>query len=733
MAEKTTHFYPEAMMIFVRGFQQRPNEEDTIVASNIGDPTKGGSVQEISSLNISLTVKNSPGTFSATIVDTNNKFIEPDFPEEEVPTHYSSNKRPVKYFSKRNVGVSGSVVKNEQGVVKQGSGLYEFPTYDDWLDFEFGNLEDPNTGKRFPIYYRRNETGNIVERWAFDDKGNIISVVPNGSNLEESYNRLEDGYQLSFPVYTSSGTDTEPRLFIFHKAKNSDFINLYKDVEEQGLKTFNRGRCKISPMDRVVIYLPERFGNERTLARAFTGLVNTVQQSYSENQTIITINGEDVTKYLRLSVIPINPALPIALKGLIPDQSTDTNITAWGDVFQGLSAPDILRVVLLGSGAISSDGIAKKNKITGVGAYKSQEEGDKDYKYKVETDEWIEEDAPTDDPNRTKGVTLLDFSEILGALFQDSSVHIINPFQSGSPLEGFRPYELSLSTNWSLYQGDFKTRRDLAYSLATDTHFAFYADRKGHIWFHPPRFNNGHILGAKNPQVYVIDTESILSYGFIEDDTNIYSSVYVSTTPKFGNETSQNFGAYNAAHRDEATLLKYGQRLFTYFNPLIQSPFGFNSGKDKQSLILHAKSLLQRMLASKYQGQVTLTGRVELDPGYPVYIPIRNMVYYVETVDHSISYGGKFETTLNLAYGRKPWDHLPELLTFSSADEVYMVDAPTKQRMQPKPKSEDQVKAEAVEDSSWASGLVSIFAGKEKSATERYKKLAGKYSIPYNL
>jgi len=123
--------------------------------------------------------------------------------------------------------------------------------------------------------------------------------------------------------------------------------------------------------------------------------------------------------------------------------------------------------------------------------------------------------------------------------------------------------------------------------------------------------------------------------------------------------------------------MKYGQRFFTASNPIINT----KSNRD-QSLIAYAKSLLQRLLAGKYQGQVTITGRAELDPGRPVYIPIINRVYYVETVDHELTFGNQFTTTLSLSYGRKPWEYLPELMTFSANDEVYMTDAAIYQQLE---------------------------------------------------
>ena len=98
---------------------------------------------------------------------------------------------------------------------------------------------------------------------------------------------------------------------------------------------------------------------------------------------------------------------------------------------------------------------------------------------------------------------------------------IIDPTMPGSTLSGFSAYKEVLNNSWSFYQADFKTRRDIAKQMSEDTHYAFYADRNGDIWFTPPRYHIGHIIAQKFPQIYIIDTPSILSYGFVEDDSQV--------------------------------------------------------------------------------------------------------------------------------------------------------------------------------------------------------------------
>jgi hypothetical protein len=674
---KVTHYFPDAMVVFVKGFQQNtPKGLDYIVASNLGD------VKEISNINVTLTVKNSPGTFSLTLVDTANKFIVPDLPKTEVATLFRMSNRKIASSTRRSDDATNASKGNSIEVIGGNSSdgnYYNFQTYEDWLNFEYGVLEEVDGSKmRYPIYYINNSKKGIFERFAFDQYGYLIKVVKKDSAQGESdFKKVVSGSVQPYIWFSPDFPKGKLKNYTVWKYRNSDFLSFYKDVEEQGdnVYQFNRGRCRISPMDRVIIFMSERFGEgdytdpntRRKLTRVFTGLVNTVQQGYSENQSTVSVQGEDVTKYMRLSVLNVNPGLPLDSTTMVDSTSGD-NIQLWADVFKGLDAPSIVKALFLGNGA-EKQGEYSRNKITPISQYTLGNSGSRaNYKYDPNLGSFVEGVLPKE---RRSGDSIIDFSAALGKLFTKDTVHIINPFVKGSDLAGFRSYELALKDNWSFYQADFKTRREIAYSIAEETNFLFYANRFGEVWFHPPRYNNIHILGASNPNIYVIDTDSIMSYGFIEDDSQIYTSVYVSTTPAFGMEEVESLGMYIASFRDDGMVLKYGQRLFPTSNPLINASSDVSYNKAKEVLQLYGKSLLQKLCAGRFQGQVTIVGRTELDPGYPVYIPIRNMIYFVETVEHSFSYNGQFTTTLSLSYGHKPWELVPEILTFSANDEVY--------------------------------------------------------------
>jgi len=681
----TKHFYPDCMVLIVPGFQDNQiKESETMMFSNIG------SKPEIMSVSVNLTVNNSPGTFSLTISDTANKYLAQEDPVVEIENLYGYSE-----------GKTKSVLKGVANANFSGANYYEFKNYDDWLSFDHISLKDKNG--IYPVYYRRDINQTIVERWAFNSEGGVIWIMPTGTT--DPFIGVSNGNIISFKVLKTKNSSGEMQKFTVIKHKNEDFITKYRDKEEQGedTKLFLRGRCRISPMDRIVIFLSKRFENEesestsnsndgRKLMRVFTGFINTVQQGYSENNNTIEIQGEDVTKMMRLSVVNVNPSLS-SNKDVAPDRSAEDDITLYTDILRSLTPPEIIKYFTVG-GNFKSAGRNINIKGTGYWEIAPDTDGNKKTQYDIEIsvdnqgnkiikriDDKDEASRLKKMRNSNKNYSLASFKSILGDLFTPSKVHIIDPFIHSSKIEGFRSYEMAFKDgNYRLFQNDFQVKRDIAYKVAEDSAFTFYADRNGEVWFCPPRFNNTHIITAENPEIYIVRTEDIVSYGFIEDDSKIYSSITVNTEPdwEFSDGEINELVPYTATVRDENIILQYGQRIFTYSNPLINTKGTFidNSGKvnndmfskNHQVLQMYAKNLFKKMLAENNTGQLTIVGRPEISPGYPIYVPIRNMIYYVESVDHSFTFGSRFETTLHLSYGRKPWETVPEILYISASD-----------------------------------------------------------------
>jgi hypothetical protein len=673
----TIHYYPDALVVFLKSFKDLDVEnfkpEDLLTAS--------GYAKEIMSVQISTTVGANPCTFSLTLNDVANKFSVPDDPVQEV----SNIRNNSEFQVKRDMEQRSYKLRARGGV-----SYYEFDGYKDgkspWLSFEYGVLIDTETQDRCVMQYRRLPNGTVAERWAFDSRGRVIRFSDT-YNEEFFTSPTSNGSSVTINVKNQDGV-SHPRTFIFLKYSNSDFSTKYQaSVTDQNMV----GRCKIEPMDRVVIFLSRRFQKSsdgkyqvceqaRTeLVQAFTGLVNTVQMSYSDTGNVVTVNGEDVTKWMRLSVVPLSPtAIPETdqVGGVLRFAAGDNYyINYYTNLFQGLTTPDLIRLLTIGSEGFEGNSKSKlhglKNiKLRGIGTYtaaKTKNTSNENIVFDPQTGMFVVRRNNTD----VSTFSIIDFKGMLGSLFSKSSVHVVDPTETG--MDVYLAYNMNYKTSDSV-QTEFKNRREICYSAAADSNFNFYADRKGHIWFHPPRYSNAWLLTQENDKLYIVDDDSIISYGFVEDDTNVYSACVVSSEPDIRKNVSEGSSDYNrGSYVDEMLMYKFGTKIITVSNPFISSLGGGSTTFSSEEALFYAKATLQKLLANKMQGQITITGRAEIDPGYPVYIPFRNMVYWVESVDHSLQFGGRYETVLHLSYGRKPWEVIPEIIT-QSFDMIHSTD-----------------------------------------------------------
>ena len=683
---KITHYYPDALVVFVKGFR----EVETATSNQILKIQ----TKELMSCSLTMTVANSPCTFSLTLNDIANRFISNDNPVQEIQNLNDNAKFQLQHDPQFN-----QILKKDTDTILG----FEFDGYNSgnsqWLNFEYGTLVDIQTQTRHIIYYERDpKLHQITSRWAFDTDGSVIRV---SKDIDETTFSDSASNGKIFPI-TVDGASSK-KYFQLLKFKNQDFITKYQTTFT-GVNDFSpKGRCKIEPMDRLVIFLSKRYikdnnGNyivneapttQNGLIRAFTGLVNTVQQSYNESSgNVITVNGEDVTKWLHLSVVPINPAAVQGQADNLIGSATfgKFDLNFYTNIFQHITTPDVIKILCLGEEGLSKNDRARladinhaSIKFRGISVYRSAIEetlNSEEISYDTKTGKFIVKRSG----KQVNSFSSLDNPSIMADLFQKSQVHVVDPTKVNNTSDKSKQINLYLTYNTNfrmptLFQTEFQTRRDICAKAASDSNFNFYADRNGHIWFHPPRYSNAWILTAENSKLFVIDDDSVINYAFIEDDTNVYSTCIVNSEPDITKgvvgEGIENFN--RGDYTDEIIMFKYGIKILTVSNPFIAKIGGTASSFKSGPATFYAKMWLQKLLANRLQGQITITGRAEIDPGYPVYIPLRNMIYWVETVEHSFTFGGTFTTTLHLSYGHKPWESIPELLT-QSYDVIHATD-----------------------------------------------------------
>lgn len=77
---------------------------------------------------------------------------------------------------------------------------------------------------------------------------------------------------------------------------------------------------------------------------------------------------------------------------------------------------------------------------------------------------------------------------------------------------------------------------------------------------------------------------------------------------------------------------------------------------------LYANILLSRNRKNILRGNLTISGNEFMQPGEVVYIEDRGLLFYVNSVQHSISMGRSFTTKLELTYGHTPGEYIPTVM-----------------------------------------------------------------------
>jgi hypothetical protein len=655
-----------------------------------GEEVQYVSVDDVISVQTTLTVRNTPSTFSLRINNKGDKWFVKDDPKNEVPQLYAADDPE----SEQN--------KNNPNKDYMQEGLrYPYEAYENWASDYNYVLEEtlPQGSVRFMVYVG-NDDGMF---YYFDSVGQRQSLENLDPSNPTSYTiKFGDTFlkialaQLYHPEWwrliATFADNTE--FFESHKVpldKNFDLSDLvgsnialprFDDAGSPRRKIYcftndmlykglggsleSRGRCVFSPMDRVVIFLSGRFGpTGRPMLRAFTGLVNRVQDTTNAEDQSLDITGADVTKWLSLTQYAVNPAL-FNIDDIQGAQ--DRRIDIFTSSFAGLSGAEIIRKIILGDPTVNlwlsvETGMAplpsgQLAKLSGAGPFVSTgrmtPESTYEFRY-VPAGPGAEQNQFVKDELRKE--YRLFVQDPFGKQYDHEKL---------TALQELSPYKKYWRNAFQLWQSEYTDRREICFQTAQKTNFLFYADGNGDIHYRQPRYDLANIYAAPHPEVYILDDQSLISFTPSESDEKIVTRMWVTGEIDYMNlDPIQQIliGAYGV-YQDRNLANFFGQRLETVHEPMIRG--NINEG-DKSDYYFYAKSLIHRLAQNRFQATAQLTGRAELTPGYPVFVPHRNRIYFVEEVTHNYQQGGEFTTTCQLSYGRKPWEKLDELLTYRAS------------------------------------------------------------------
>lgn len=152
-------------------------------------------------------------------------------------------------------------------------------------------------------------------------------------------------------------------------------------------------------------------------------------------------------------------------------------------------------------------------------------------------------------------------------------------------------------------------------------------------------------LGEVAPEYNYIEVQGMQDVYLPNDQL---PASYNSAFPNGGN------AIVTAAAIDYDMWQQYGLRMGG--NASVNAPF-FSSPSGQCAP--YAAMLLSRARKQILQGTLTISGNEFMQPGEVIYITSRGLLFYVDTVSHSFTYGSGFRTRLKLTYGHNPGEFIP--------------------------------------------------------------------------
>ena len=212
------------------------------------------------------------------------------------------------------------------------------------------------------------------------------------------------------------------------------------------------------------------------------------------------------------------------------------------------------------------------------------------------------------------------------------------PSPAQSILEKVVPYSEN-SFTVDLFQVENQSKLEIANQVAVQVQFEFYLDTTGDIIFKPPFYN----LDVKAYPPYVIEDIDITNIDVVEEEGSIFTVMDV--TGAFGYEMDgKQF--ISGRFTDWNLVSRFGYRSQNYHGGWIRS---------NESCLYFAQCYLGIKNAQAFlTGTLSSYIRPEIRLGFPVYVPSKDMYFYVSSIVHSLDFSSQSATTtLSLEAGRR--------------------------------------------------------------------------------
>jgi len=181
---------------------------------------------------------------------------------------------------------------------------------------------------------------------------------------------------------------------------------------------------------------------------------------------------------------------------------------------------------------------------------------------------------------------------------------------------------------------------------------------EGTVYDHLLEDDSRNLLGYGSGKRYILKDEYIMNATFTETPPD-FTRVDIKGDAPLGMGQGLNSGVdglyFWAGATDFDLWRQYGYKS----GGEIKLPFVSDvEGQARPYAILEL--ILQKLNINR--ADMTVAGNEFYQPGDTIYVPAKGLLYYVQSVSHSFSYGSSFTTKLSLIYGHPPGQYVPSPL-----------------------------------------------------------------------
>jgi hypothetical protein len=414
------------------------------------------------------------------------------------------------------------------------------------------------------------------------------------------------------------------------------------------------GQLTLTTMMEVKIYMKGHFtvGGAPQYYPVFWGIVTSISESYSGGEQTVSLSCNDILYWWEIQQISINPSW-LASRA---DQQLNFNLE--GNFFAGKNPFSIMYTL---ARQVYGDSMNMNNlSLANQDVRSEAPSGDESRRLMAY---WSARWGRIANSLRMYGPTgqvlqgdLLSFaidpkrflnSKKGQAAKRDPTFY--EPFQQGDvDFTDIHPFALIFSQlgNVQLTSSEFETKLNVANQIKDVIGYEFFMDATGELIFKPPFYNLD--VRPNFPVSWIRDID-VINWSFAENPPDV--TFIEATGFRFKN---QQVGLSEEV-QPKATYVDY--RLVQKFG---WKPGSFSSnyiGSDElggpRALFYHLVDILDQQNARVNNGSVSIPLRPEMRLGYPVYIEGKDAYYYVDSIQHSFSYGSRCTTTLSLMARRQ--------------------------------------------------------------------------------